>query len=288
MVPSQSKWGVGAGWGLYGRHSHLYTRGCTKFPKKINNLRCLLTTLTCFGNLITVNEAETPRETQLNLIGICIMTKIITAVSKSISSAVSASVQQWAKAEDKQKGRLVLIADALVADGLGDPKLFEGAGKGKEQTKPFATTMLALISALPVAKQKILRADTKLLTKEQKAAKRSYTNEATSKMNKIRVELMGRLTGDAATAYAKHLEDKKKQRATGGNTSQTTKTPAKTPAAPSAPDATGSTPLKSYIEKVSTGYEILKPISPTSLTGVKREKINKLIGDLVEELKSIK
>jgi hypothetical protein len=216
------------------------------------------------------------------------MTKIITASSKSISAAVSATVKQWAKGEDTQKGRLVLIADALVADGLGDPKLFEGAGKGKEQTKPFATTMLALISALPVAKQKILRADTKLLTKEQKAAKRSYTNEATSKMNKIRVELMGRLTGDAATAYAKHLEDKKKQRATGGNTSQTTKTPAKTPAAPSAPDATGSTPLKSYIEKVSTGYEILKPISPTSLTGVKREKINKLIGDLVEELKSIK
>jgi len=215
------------------------------------------------------------------------MTKIIKAGSKSISSSVSASVKQWAKGEDKQKGKLILIADELVADGLGDPKLFEGAGKGKEQTKPFATTMLALISALPVAKQKILHADTKLLTKEQKAAKRSYTNEATSKMNKIRVELVGRLTGDAATAYAKHLEAKKKQRATGGNTSQNKKTPA-APAAPSAPDATGSTPLKSYIEKLSTGYEVVKAISPTSLTGVKRDKVNKLIGDLIEELKLIK
>ncbi len=214
------------------------------------------------------------------------MTKIIKAVSKSISTSVSASVKQWAKGEDKQKGKLILIADELVADGLGDPKLFEGAGKGKEQTKPFATTMLALISALPVAKQKILRADTKLLTKEQKAAKRSYTNEATSKMNKIRVELAGRLTGDAATAYDKHLEDKKKQRATGGNTSQTTKTPA-TPATPATPDATGSTPLKSYIEKLSTGYEIVKAISPTTLTEVKRSEINKLIGDLYEALNSI-
>ena len=211
------------------------------------------------------------------------MTKIIKAGSKSISAAVSASVKQWAKGEDKQKGKLILIADELVADGLGDPKLFEGAGKGKEQTKPFATTMLALISALPVAKQKILHADTKLLTKEQKAAKRSYTNEATSKMNKIRVELVGRLTGDAATAYTKHLEAKKKQRATGGNTSQNKKTPAE----PSAPDATGSTPLKSYIEKLSTGYEVVKAISPTSLTGVKRDKVNKLIGDLIEELNSI-
>lgn len=262
--------------------------GVQNFPSKINDLRCYLTTATCFGNLITVNEAETPRETQLNLIGICIMTKIITAVSKSISAAVSASVQQWAKAEDKQKGRLVLIADALVADGLGDPKLFEGAGKGKEQTKPFATTMLALINALPVAKQKILRADTKLLTKEQKAAKRSYTNEATSKMNKIRVELVGRLTGDAATAYTKHLEAKKKQRAAGGNTSQNKgKTPAKTPAAPAA-NNTSATPLKSYIEKVSTGREVLKAIPPSQLTSAKLTKLEKLIGDLIEELNAIK
>ena len=90
-----------------------------------------------------------------------------------------------------------------------------------------------------------------------------------SKISKLREALKGRL-------------EPKKGRVTGGVTNQSTS--ASAPAA----NNTSATPLKSYIEKVSTGRDILKAIPPSQLTTAKLTKLEKLIGDLLEELNSIK
>tara|TARA_R110000796_G_scaffold114866_1_gene226784 strand:- start:689 stop:1339 length:651 start_codon:yes stop_codon:yes gene_type:complete len=213
----------------------------------------------------------------------------LTTTLRAISKAVSKMIQTWSRGEDRQVGLLKRIADDLIADGLGNPVLFEGAGKGKEQTKPYATTMVALYQSLSASKQKLLTIDAKLLTKKQKQSKREVINQATSKMSKLRSELVGRLSDKDAAIYAKHLEAKKKARSTGGSQGQNTPavTPA-TPATPATPDIPESTPLKSYIEKVSTGREVIKKMPPSKMTSTKMAKIEKLIGDLIEELNSIK
>ena len=60
-----------------------------------------------------------------------------------------------------------------------------------------------------------------------------------------------------------------------------------TPNAPAA-NNTSATPLKSYIEKVSTGRDVVNAIPVSQLSAAKANRLKKLIGDLLEELNSIK
>tara|TARA_R110000823_G_scaffold314329_1_gene443309 strand:- start:278 stop:922 length:645 start_codon:yes stop_codon:yes gene_type:complete len=211
----------------------------------------------------------------------------LTITLRAISIAVNKMIQTWSRGEDKQVGLLKRIADELIADGIGNPVLFEGAGKGKDQTTPYATTMIALYQSLSASKQKLLKIDVKLLTKEQKQSKREVINQATSKMSKLRSELVSRLNVEEKAFYLAHLEAKKNARSTGGTQNQNAPATDTTPATVT-DNVPESTPLKSYIEKVSTGRAILQKIPPSKMTSVKMAKIEKLIGDLLEELNSIK
>jgi hypothetical protein len=126
----------------------------------------------------------------------------------------------------------------------------------------------AVVAGFTVADRKLLVADTKTMDDATKALKKTIQQKIGARMGDIARLLKAR--------------EPKVERATGGSTNQS--------AAPAAPAAnnTSATPLKSYIEKVSTGRDILKAIPPSQLTTAKLTKLEKLIGDLIEELKSIK
>jgi hypothetical protein len=195
--------------------------------------------------------------------------------SKQISADTAAFIKDWAKLDNKVedylaklKEKRTLMLDDLVGQGIA-PHMLEGAGKGKENTPLYKSIHALFVSLQPAARQRAITGNPDTMTKKQKAYRRESMQRVGSKISKLREALNGRL-------------EPKKGRATGGVTNQSTS--ASAPAA----NNTSATPLKSYIEKVSTGRDILKAIPPSQLTTAKLTKLEKLIGDLLEELNSIK
>jgi len=195
--------------------------------------------------------------------------------SKQISTATAEFIKDWAKLDNKVedylaklKEKRTLMLDDLVAQGI-TPHMLEGAGKGKENTPLYKSIHALFVSLQPAARQRAITGNPDTMTKKQKAYRRESMQRVGSKISKLREALKGRL-------------EPKKGRATGGATNQSTSTSAL------AANNTSATPLKSYIEKVSTGRDILKAIPPSQLTTAKLTKLEKLIGDLLEELNSIK
>ena len=182
-----------------------------------------------------------------------------------ITSTIASNVTAATKTIEAKEKALVKPLDALYADGMRSADFYAPA-KGLDRTD-FVALKKAVVAGFTVAERKLLVADTKSM------------NEATKALKKKTQQKIGSRMGDLARLLK--AREPKVERATGGATSQTTQA---TPAA----SATSATPLKSYIEKVSTGREVLKAIPPSQLTVLKQKKIEKLIGDLLEELNSIK
>jgi hypothetical protein len=233
-----------------------------------------LTTETCFATLETVNEAGGSRGRQ-TLKGNIKMSKSIT--SKRINDTTARYIKDWAKADVKSEAAKVkaesaqtIMVDDLKAMGV-TPDMLKGAGKGKENTPLYKSIIAALITTLPAARQRAITGNIDTMTKAQKVYRRQSMQQVGSKMGKIKKALEKRLA-------------LRQQRSTGGATSQTTTASASAPAA----NNTSATPLKAYIEKVSTGHDIVKSISPTKCGPDKAKKLRKMIGDLLEELNSIK
>jgi hypothetical protein len=195
--------------------------------------------------------------------------------SKQISADTAAFIKDWAKLDNKVEDYLVklkekrtLMLDDLVGQGIA-PHMLEGAGKGKENTPLYKSIHALFVSLQPVARRHAIGGNPETMTKKQKAYRRESMQRVGSKISKLREALKGRL-------------EPKKGRATGGVTNQSTS--ASAPAA----NNTSATPLKSYIEKVSTGRDVVKAMPPSVLSAAKYARITKLIGDLLEELNSIK
>lgn len=203
------------------------------------------------------------------------MTTVIT--SKKLSNETADLVINWAQATDKadkaiQKGKdaQTLMLDGLIADGVNKPEYLRGAGKGKENTTLYNSIFAALVLTQPKARQNSLTANIDTMTKKQKAYRRESKQRVGSKMSKLRVALEQRLAPSTTPS------------------TRTPRTPAgTTPNAPAA-NNTSATPLKSYIEKVSTGRDVVNAIPVSQLSDAKAKKLKKLIGDLLEELNSIK
>ena len=197
--------------------------------------------------------------------------------SKRINDTTARYIKDWAKADVKSdaakaktESAQTQMVDDLRATGV-KPDMLKGAGKGKENTPLYTSIIAALITTLPAARQRSITGNIETMTKAQKAYRRQSMQQVGSKMGKIKA------------ALEKSLAPKKK-RSPGGATSQTTKANASAPAA----NNTSATPLKAYIEKVSTGHDIVKAIPPTKCGPDKAKKLRKMIGDLIEELNSIK
>ena len=182
------------------------------------------------------------------------------------TTTILANVTAAAKTIEAKEKSLIKPLDALYADGMRSVD-FKSPAKGLDRTD-YNNLKTAVVAAFTVAERKLLIADTKTM------------NEATKALKKTIQQKIGARMGDIARLLK--AREPKVERATGGSTNQS--------AAPTAPAAnnTSATPLKSYIEKVSTGRDILKAIPPSQLTTAKLTKLEKLIGDLIEELKSIK
>lgn len=182
------------------------------------------------------------------------------------TTTILANVTAATKTIEAKEKSLIKPLDALYADGMRSAD-FKAPAKGLDRTD-YVALKKAVVAAFTVAERKLLVADTKSMNDTTKALKKTIQQKIGARMGDIARLLKAR--------------EPKVERATGGSTNQS--------AAPAAPAAnnTSATPLKSYIEKVSTGRDILKAIPPSRLTSAKLTKLEKLIGDLIEELKSIK
>jgi len=182
------------------------------------------------------------------------------------TTTILANVTTATKTIESKEKSLIKPLDELYADGMRSADFYAPA-KGEDRTD-FENLKKAVVAGFTVAERKLLVADTKLLNADTKALKKTIQQKIGSRMGDIARLLKAR--------------EPKVSKAPSGSTNQSTSTSA--PAA----NNTSATPLKSYIEKVSTGRDILKAIPPSQLTTAKLTKLEKLIGDLLEELNSIK
>jgi hypothetical protein len=182
------------------------------------------------------------------------------------TTTILANVTAATKTIEAKEKSLIKPVDALYADGMRSVD-FKSPAKGLDRTD-YNNLKAAVVVAFTVAERKLLVADTKSLDDATKALKKTIQQKIGARMGDIARLLKAR--------------EPKVSKAPSGSTNQSTSTSA--PAA----NNTSATPLKSYIEKVSTGRDILKAIPPSQLTTAKLTKLEKLIGDLIEELKSIK
>jgi len=182
------------------------------------------------------------------------------------TTTILANVTTATKTIESKEKSLIKPLDELYADGMRSADFYAPA-KGEDRTD-YVNLKKAVVAGFTVAERKLLVADTKSMDADTKALKKTIQQKIGSRM------------GDIARLL-KAREPKAEPKAPSGSTNQSTSTSA--PA-----NNTSATPLKSYIEKVSTGRDILKAIPPSQLTTAKLTKLEKLIGDLIEELKSIK
>lgn len=183
------------------------------------------------------------------------------------NTTILANVTAATKTIESKEKALVKPLDALYADGMRSVD-FKAPAKGADRTD-YVNLKKAVVAGFTVAERNLLVADTKSM------------NEATKALKKTIQQKIGARMGDIARLL-KAREPKAEPKAPSGATNQS--------ASASAPAAnnTSGTPLKSYIEHVSTGREVLRAIPPSKLTVLKQKTIEKLIGDLLEELNSIK
>lgn len=181
------------------------------------------------------------------------------------NTTILANVTAATKTLESKDKALVKPLDALWADGMRSVD-FKAPAKGADRTD-YVNLKKAVVAGFTVAERKLLVADTKSM------------NEATKALKKKTQQKIGARMGDIARLLK--AREPKVVRATGGSTNQSTS--ASAPAA----NNTSATPLKSYIEHVSTGRDVVNAIPPSQCSPAKAEKLKKLIGDLIEELNSI-
>lgn len=202
------------------------------------------------------------------------MTKI---TSKKLSNETAGLIINWATAADKadataqkEENSRTIMLDALIADGINNPDYLKGAGKGKENTPLYNSITAALVVTLPKARQKSLTDNIETMTKKQKAYRRESMQRLGSRMGKLRKALEKRLA-PART------------RTPGGATNQSNKANTNAPT-----NITSSTPLKKFIETLSTGHSIINRVPGDQLPPEKSTEVQKLLDDLIAKLSAIK
>ncbi len=185
------------------------------------------------------------------------------------TTTILANVTKATKTIEAKEKALVKPLDELYADGMRSADFYAPA-KGLDRTD-FVNLKKAVVDGFTAAERKLLVADTKSMDDATKALKKKTQQKIGSRMGDIAKLLKTR--------------EAKEERATGGSTNQSA-----APAAPAAPAAnnTSATPLKSYIEHVSTGRDVVNAIPPSQCSPAKADKLKEMIADLIEELNSIK
>lgn len=203
----------------------------------------------------------------------------MTTLSKAISQESADLIIDWAKIDTKLEGMAAKaklardkMLDDLVANGV-KADMLKGAGKGKENSPLYKSVYAALVLTQPVARQQALSGNVETMTKAQKAFRRESMQRVGSKLSKIQKSLAERLAPKT-----------KKPRSPNGAVSQTNKGNA--PSTNS--NLTSETPLKKFIEALSTGHSIINRIPGKQLPPGKATEVKKLLGDLIEKLNAVK
>ena len=186
------------------------------------------------------------------------MLKINTKMSGAITSITKAN-----EARDKATTKPL---DTLWAEGARSAD-FKSPAKGLDRAF-YNQAKLDVVAGFTVAENRLLVADTKNLSEDRKLLKKRIQQKIGARMGDIARLLKAR--------------EPKVTKAPSGQTNQAA------PSAAAESNPTSATPLKSYIEHVSTGRDVVNAIPPSKLSAAKADKLKKMIGDLIEELNSIK
>lgn len=113
-------------------------------------------------------------------------------LAKAISKTTGATISSYTSAADGARGKLTIACDSLIADGHTDLLAYRAPDKGEDRT--FYDSLVAYVVKGYTAKaQALLAMDTKELTAEQKAEKRSYGMDKGRDVANIRNAMTKRL-----------------------------------------------------------------------------------------------
>lgn len=124
------------------------------------------------------------------------MSKFIPA----LSSVSIEAVKGWSDMTNKVKGKKTKMLDALFADGVRAEHCFAPV-KGEDRTF-YQSLVDSVVLGFTVAEQKVLGADRKDLSDDQKVSRRSLDTDVSSRIKDIRVGLNSREAGESDGAEA--------------------------------------------------------------------------------------
>ena len=201
--------------------------------------------------------------------------------------------------KESKKEKETSLYDGLCAGGFTAPSLYQGAGKGKDQTTFYISIQEALRAGLPPTVTALLDKNPKRLGDAKKAERRAVMQRLGNLMTRLKGRFEHRLAllEAAKQAAAAKLAEEQEASKAAAETKRGTQArkdeeqggsnpPA--PPAPPAPPVDNVAPVKAMIERLSTLNDVLSKVPTKSCSKAQRTKILKCKAQLIEELSKIK
>ena len=193
--------------------------------------------------------------------------------------------------KESKKQKEASLYDGLCADGFTAPSLYQGAGKGKDQTTFYISIQEALKAGLPATVITLLNKDPKRLGDAKKAERRAVMQRLGNLMTRLKGRFEHRLAlleAEKQAAAAKLAEEQEASKAAVETKRGTQARKGKGKSNPPAPPVDNVAPVKAMIERLSTLNDVMSKVPTKSCSKALRTKILKHKAQLVEELSKIK
>ena len=197
--------------------------------------------------------------------------------------------------KESKKEKEISLYDGLCAGGFTAPSLYQGAGKGKDQTTFYISIQDALRSGLPPKVTALLDKNPKRLGDAKKAERRAVMQRLGNLMTRLKDRFEHRLAlleAAKQAAAAKLAEEQEASKAAAetkrGTQARKGKGKGKGKSSPPAPPVDNVAPVKAMIERLSTLNDVLSKVPTKSCSKAQRTKILKCKAQLIEELSKIK
>ena len=199
--------------------------------------------------------------------------------------------------KESKKEKEISLYDGLCAGGFTAPSLYQGAGKGKDQTTFYISIQEALKAGLPPTVTALLDRNPKRLGDATKAERRAVMQRLGNLMTRLKDRFEHRLAllEAAKQAAAAKLAEEQEASKAAAETKRGTqarkgkgKGKGKGKSSPPAPPVDNVAPVKAMIERLSTLNDVLSKVPTKSCSKAQRTKILKCKAQLIEELSKIK
>ena len=197
--------------------------------------------------------------------------------------------------KESKKEKEISLYDGLCAGGFTAPSLYQGAGKGKDQTTFYISIQDALRSGLPPKVTALLDKNPKRLGDAKKAERRAVMQRLGNLMTRLKDRFEHRLAlleAAKQAAAAKLAEEQEASKAAAetkrGTQARKGKGKGKGKSSPPAPPVDNVAPVKAMIERLSTLNDVMSKVPTKSCSKAQRTKILKCKAQLIEELSKIK